>query len=164
MKQVSNAIKFFVLSSPRLHPIPQRKAFSNCHLFPFFAGFVILICSCQKDELNKCSPFKGKFTLSHTETGVIGTGVGSHIGRFTLDAKSTGSSTITAANGDQIFTTFTVLKYQPLDNGMAQVDLDNTITGGTGRFARATGRFEINALENVNLGTGSATFDGTICY
>ncbi|MEO5997502.1 MAG: hypothetical protein ABIN89_12255 [Chitinophagaceae bacterium] len=191
MKQVSKSIKSCVLSSPRFHSIPQQKAFSNYHLFSLLAGFLILISSCQKDELqgslqkqeiqansqkqdllnsslkqddkNECVPFKGKFTQSYSATGVIGTGEGSHIGRFTLYA-SKGTSTITAANGDQIFITFTVLKNLPLGNGMAQIDLNNTITGGTGRFAGATGSFEMHALKNVILDTGSATFDGMICY
>jgi hypothetical protein len=47
---------------------------------------------------------------------------------------------------------------------MVQVDLDNTITGGTGRFAGTTGSFIISALVNENVGRGDGTFEGTISY
>ncbi|MEO5997499.1 MAG: hypothetical protein ABIN89_12240 [Chitinophagaceae bacterium] len=46
---------------------------------------------------------------------------------------------------------------------MVQLDLANTITGGTGRFAGATGSFDISVLINETVGTGEGTFDGTIC-
>ncbi len=157
------------------------------------AGISLLISSCQKEELITSSqkeelqtssqkqdlmnsvqnrdlrkiavPFKGKFTLSFTETGVLLNGEGSHIGRFTLFAPNGGNtSTITAANGDQIFTTYTFSAHDDLGGGMVQASLDNTITGGTGRFARATGSFVIDALINETLGKGTGTFEGTISY
>lgn len=143
-------------------------------------GFAVFSSSFKKELLQNSSqkhsqlkpsvPFRGKITLSLTN-GVAGTGTGSHIGRFTLVAEDnevgfpviTGTVTITAANGDQIFATHTGFA-QELGNSMLQVDFDNTITGGTGRFAGATGRFDINANVNENVGTGTATFDGTISY
>ncbi len=171
MKQVSNVIKSFVLSSSRHHSIPQRKAFSKCLFVLLLAGVAIVGSSCQKeDHENKCVPFKGKFTTSSTETGIVGTGTGSHIGRFTLVAEDqvsfpniTGTVIITAANGDQIFATHTGM-IDPQANNMLKVHLDNTITGGTGRFAGATGSFSIDDLVDGSTGTGNATFDGTICY
>ncbi|MDQ6609265.1 MAG: hypothetical protein M3Y85_05535 [Bacteroidota bacterium] len=175
MKQVSNAINSFVLDS-RLHrSIPQRKTFSKCLFILLLAGVAIGGSSFQKENLmnssqkqdhkNKCVPFKGKFTISFTETGVDGTGEASHIGRFTFVANDQLSTIIiTAANGDQIFTTFTITVHNPLPNNMAQVHLDNIITGGTGRFAGATGSFGMDVLVNESFGIGAGTLGGTICH
>ena len=172
MKQVSKAIKSFVFSSPFHQSTPHRNLFSKYVFLLLLVGFATLSSSFQKENLlsssqnrlTKSAPFKGKFTFSFNDagTGVDGTGVGSQIGRFTIAGQFAGTSTITAANGDQIFTTFTELPEQDLGNGIILVSLNNTITGGTGRFAGATGSFVIDALTNLNLGTGSATFDGTI--
>ncbi len=51
MKQVSNVIKSFVLSSSCHHSIPQRRAFSKYLSVLLFAGIALLNSSCQKDEL-----------------------------------------------------------------------------------------------------------------
>lgn len=189
MKRVSNAIKSFVLSSSCHHLIPQRQAFSKYLFVLLLAGMALFINGCQKDELqgslqrqdllnssqkqelkNQCVPFKGKLTTSPTATGVTGTGEASHIGRFTLVAYDqvsfpniTGTTIITAANGDQIFVNHAGL-ITPLADNMVNVHLENTITGGTGRFAGATGRYSLDGLVNATLGTGDATLNGTICY
>ena len=162
MKQVSNTIASLGLRSPLHRSISQQTLFSKYRFVLLLAGFALFISSCQKDELqgnlqkqetqgnsqmqdllnssqkpdhkNKYVPFKGKFTLARTATGVILTGQGSHIGRFTLVSEG-GATTITAANGDQIFGTRTVSGFQDIGNGMVQASFDNTITGGTGRFA-----------------------------
>lgn len=141
--------------------------------FVLLLGVIAMLAGCQKpnDHIKKTVPFKGKFTVSIGKDGIHGTGEGSPIGRFTLFAQDneenfpqiTGTVTITAANGDQIFATHTGLA-EEIGNGMVKVDFDNTITGGTGRFAGATGSFEMHAIVNEVLGTGSATFDGTITY
>ena len=176
MKQVTNAIKFFILSTPLNQLTPSRKPFSKYLFVLLLAGFALISSSFQKENLltssqnslTKSVPFKGKFTFVFTETeagpGVTGTGVASHFGRITVDGLFAGSTTITAANGDQIFTTFTELPEQDLGNGIILVSLNNTITGGTGRFAGATGSFVIQAPTNANLGIGSAKFNGMISY
>ncbi len=184
MKQVSNVIKSFVLSSPRHHSITQRKAFSKYLSVLLLAGIVLFITSCQKEELQTSSqnqdllnsaqkqsvqkktvPFKGKFTLAHTETGVLLNGEGSHIGRFTLFSAYGGNiSTITAANGDQILATYIESSLDTSGYPMVKISLDHTITGGTGRFTGATGNFVIYALINETLGEGTGMFEGTISY
>lgn len=124
----------------------------------------------KEHPLKRAVPFRGRFTLD-LSNGVVGTGVATHIGRFTLVALDdqanfpniTGTVTITAANGDEIFVTHTGF-FQDLGNGRAVLDFDNTITGGTGKFAGATGSFTIHSLINQNLGTGRATLSGTIKY
>ncbi len=120
-------------------------------------------------QKEKSVPFKGKFTIDPTTH--VATGQGSHIGKFTLvplvNAGGfpylTSTVTITAANGDQLFATNTGF-YQDLGNGMAEVDFDNTITGGTGRFAGATGSFEVHIIVDGTAGTEYGTFEGTISY
>ena len=124
----------------------------------------------KETPLKRAVPFKGRFLLDLTN-GVVGTGVATHVGSFTLVALDnqegfpyiTGTVTITAANGDEIFVTHTGY-FQDLGNGRAVADFDNTITGGTGRFAGASGRFAIHALVNQTLSTGRATLYGTIRY
>lgn len=70
----------------------------------------------------------------------------------------TGIAIITAANGDQIFANHSGLI--TFKDGMAQVDAEFKITGGTGRFTGATGRFESKRA----FGEESYTVDGTICH
>jgi hypothetical protein len=120
-------------------------------------------------------PFKGTYqgletvvTPSHHQL-VDATGNATHLGRFTVTADWTlaptggvGTSTWTAANGDQFSTTFT-------RRGDFSVPLTATftethdITGGTGRFANAKGAFTIIQTRGLSMPyNNSATIDGTI--
>ncbi|HWQ23878.1 MAG TPA: hypothetical protein VNK94_07215 [Gaiellaceae bacterium] len=81
-------------------------------------------------------------------------GVGTHVGRYRYSSREcadlgdgtyAGSFTVTAANGDTIegsyAGTFTV------DGaGTIHYEQTNTITGGTGRFAGASGSFHVSGL------------------
>lgn len=178
MKRVSNTIKPVLLSSLR-HSIFLPKLFSK-YLFVLILTGISLTNSSFRSEnpsgrtfghqkLNV--PFKGEYTFSFGANGVSGSGIGSHIGRFMLAEQNnnegfpviTGTATITAANGDQLFATHYGV-VQMLGNGMAQVDAEFTITGGTGRFSGATGSFESHGPANLVLGTGSAVFEGSLDY
>jgi hypothetical protein len=72
-----------------------------------------------------------------------------------------GTGTWTAANGDQLFTRFT-------RNGVfvpptATFTETHTITGGTGRFANASGTFTVVQTRGLSMPyNNSATIDGTI--
>jgi hypothetical protein len=95
-------------------------------------------------------PFKGTLQATETEDGavhnLVGTGVATHLGRFTLTSEFTvdssaltasGTAEWTAANGDQIFTEANgeaVLAFPFL-----RATETHIITGGTGRFASASG-------------------------
>ncbi|MDQ6763591.1 MAG: hypothetical protein M3015_13305 [Bacteroidota bacterium] len=87
------------------------------------------------------------------------------MGTVYLDSfpKVTGTTTFTA-DGGQIFTTFSGSVVGPDENGDVLVTNNNTITGGSGRFVGATGRFTTHGISNINVSTGSLTNDGTICY
>jgi hypothetical protein len=166
MIHLLNTINSIDLSSPLHHSASEGKAYTKFLFVLLLTGIAIVSSSFQNENLlTKSVPFKGKFKLAHAATGVLLNGEGSHVGRFTLFAPYEGNtSTITAANGHQIFTTYTVSALNDLGGGMVQVDLDNTITGGTGRFAGTTGSFVISALVNENVGRGDGTFEGTISY
>ena len=124
-------------------------------------------------------PFHGSLQGVETEefhgTTVLldgsGTGIATHLGRFTvtwegtvnlLDASGTGSFHFIAANGDSIFTQ-DVGQAEPTDTpGVVRVVEINTITGGTGRFAGATGSFTLERLVDLTTGVTSGSFNGTI--
>ncbi|HSV11757.1 MAG TPA: hypothetical protein VLI68_13350 [Hanamia sp.] len=158
----------------------MKKLFAKCTLLLLLAGFAIISSSFKNETVQNSSKkenimkqsvqFNGKMKLN-ISNGINGTGEASHIGSFTLSAQDdetnfpfiTGTVVITAANGDQVFATHTGFAME-LGNNMLQVDFDNTITGGTGRFEEASGSFEIHAMVNETLSTGNATLDGNISY
>jgi hypothetical protein len=196
MKQVLKTIESLILNS-------------KYQLGILLTGTVIIISSCQKEEIQSSSqkqdllsrsqkeefqsssqnqdflnisqkqnqqeksvPFKGKMTLIVKSNTVSGTGTATHIGRFTIVEPNnsikrnadgsltiTGTAIITAANGDEIHATHSGSVYF-LRIGMVQVNAEFTIMGGTGRFAGATGSFEVQNLTNP----GDYTFNGTISY
>jgi hypothetical protein len=84
---------------------------------------------------------KGTFHLDATGTGITGN-------TFT----ATGTTTFVAANGDRLFTTFTSTgTFTPAENTTVE-----TITGGTGRFADASGTF--TTARAVVVGSVSTVF------
>lgn len=128
-------------------------------------------------------PFKASYTTivvpvqppPNLVQHVSGTGIASHLGKSTFNAISnvtvsptppftvTGTRTITAANGDQIFTTFSGTS-TPIVNGLNGADLQETITGGTGRFANASGSFISEARNNFFTSSFIVDFNGYIKY
>jgi len=156
--------------SPLNHSISKRRLISNSRFVLLLAGLALILNSCQKDNHKKTVPFKGQFTASSTKDGTAGTGEGTPIGKFTYSSQDnlekfpyiTCTTIIKAANGDQIFGTQTGLAQ--VSNDLAIVDFDNTITGGTGTFAKATGKLKIHTSVNTANGTSSATIEGTISY
>jgi hypothetical protein len=118
-------------------------------------------------------PYKGSdsghWTLDGTcAAGVVpvdinGTGTATHIGRYAYHADEcfdpttstvTGAFTLTAANGDAIFGTYSGPCSADTCTESAMVD------GGTGRFAEAEGQFDVTVL--VGPGTYSETVSGTL--
>jgi hypothetical protein len=125
-------------------------------------------------------PFKGTFqgtdcvvpentcsTVNSPTIKTSGTGVGTHMGAFSLTQETTlipiapnafaGSAHWVAANGDSIDSTFIASPdFSTAPLGYITVTETHTITGGTGRFAGAQGSF---ILERTHLTPLSA--DGT---
>lgn len=124
------------------------------------------------------TPFKG--TADAVETGVTvfpirsatrdGTGTATYLGRFTehvvmqinvLTMHGTGLATFTAANGDTLSASVDGQATRTGPTQLSTVEI-YTITGGTGRFADATGTLTLeNALEQTT-GVSSGTFSGVI--
>ena len=125
-------------------------------------------------------PFKG--ALAGVETyqveppntlmvNATGTGNATHLGRFTVtyqvevDLQAGGgpaSIHLVAANGDAIFATGLGHGSPTEDPDVESIVETYTITGGTGRFAGATGSFTVERLVNLVTGITSGSFDGTI--
>jgi hypothetical protein len=124
-------------------------------------------------------PFKG--SLRAVENDVVqppilsvdgtGTGTATHLGRFTVtyqvevDLVTSGgpaSIQFVAANGDEIFATGSGQGSPTEDPDIASIVETYTVTGGTGRFAGATGSFTVQRLVSLSTGITSGSFEGTI--
>jgi hypothetical protein len=111
---------------------------------------------------------------------VEGTGQASHLGRYTILRQhcfnlatftiEDGSFVQTAANGDELWGTYTgsteaVLEFAPDGSPLVIVIASPTqITGGTGRFAHASGAGHTRGVFNVVTKVGTFTFSGEITY
>jgi hypothetical protein len=123
-------------------------------------------------------PFKGRLEGTVTVSPltppfalvtIVAIGTATELGRFTLvvphtvnfaTATGVGTFTFTSANGDTLAADFT---------GQADVSAPvfsivehATITGGTGRFAGATGSFTAHRLYDPVAGTTTGSIDGDI--
>jgi len=125
-------------------------------------------------------PFKGDLegdvTITpldptHVQVDVEATGNATQLGQFTLDIPhvvnranrtAIGSYEFTAANGDTLFADFTGTATPTDTPGVLYIEETATITGGTGRFAGATGSFTVERLFDTVAGTTTGSFDGTI--
>ena len=102
---------------------------------------------------------------------VKATGNATHLGQFELaiphlvDRKTmtaTGTYQFVAANGDTLTATFSGKATPTKTPGVLSIVETATITGGTGRFAGATGSFTCVRLFNMVAGTTTGSFNGTI--
>lgn len=139
--------------------------------------------STSNNKNEQTVPFKGEyidaFEVLHAPPmfvqKVTGTGYATHLGNSTFVAithvdRSTrppfavsGTRTFTAANGDQLFTTFTGLSI-PVAPGTNKTELVDVVVGGTGRFLHASGSFNAHALADQSTSIFTASFDGHISY
>jgi hypothetical protein len=126
------------------------------------------------------TPFKG--TANAVETSVVvfpnssvtrdGTGTATLLGKYTshatfqvnvLTGHGTGVATFTAANGDTLSTSV-VGQSTPntIPPTMLSIVEVYTITGGTGRFAGASGSFTMEVTLDLSTHVSSGTFSGEI--
>ena len=102
---------------------------------------------------------------------INGTGNASHLGLFTVDIPhivnrpartGIGTYTFTAANGDTLTAEFAGLATPTTTPTVLSIVEIGSITGGTGRFADATGNFIVTRSFNVATGLTTGSFNGTI--
>jgi hypothetical protein len=102
---------------------------------------------------------------------LVGAGTATHLGRYTLvtdyelsllTLAGSERMTLTAANGD-VLTAEGTAQGAPSEDGQSVSSLESlTITGGTGRFAGATGSFILRQVNIAADRNSSGSFDGTI--
>jgi hypothetical protein len=108
----------------------------------------------------------------HLSLQGIGGGNATKLGRYTyvFDAAvdftgpmpvGLGTLTLTAANGDQVIA-LVVGTSTPIAPFVVFVEEEAVIVGGTGRFAGASGSFDITRLKYQDSGVTSGSFAGTI--
>jgi hypothetical protein len=128
-------------------------------------------------------PFNGNlagmrvsFTLidpQHATGETDATGEATHLGQYELVLTATvtlndptrtavGTFQFVAANGDTLTGTFTGISTPTDTPGVNQIVETSIITGGTGRFAGATGGFTTNRLIDFATLVTIGSFEGTI--
>jgi hypothetical protein len=147
-------------------------------LFLALVATTALLASVAVSATAAETPFKGK--VDAVETGTVvgptrflvrdGGGTATHLGKYTeritmqinLPTRhSMGAATFTAANGDTLTATVEG-QATPASPGMLSIVEVYSITGGTGRFADATGSFTLHSTANQATGVSSGTFSGAI--
>lgn len=162
--------------------------FFSKFLLVLLAVIMIMVTSCQKSH----NPFRKTVALNAVfqDTGTLlvpgspgvpeqvrinGWGSGTPIGKsifednvkvdMSVDPEIiTGVDVITSENGDKIFSTFRGYSPDPDESGNYEVFNKDSISGGTGRFAGATGSFTVHVKGNFSLPTETATYTGSITY
>ena len=146
--------------------------------FALVAACAVSLASTAVSAVAAETPFKG--TVSAVETGTTvfpirtttreGTGTATYLGRYTehvtetinvLAMSSTGAATFTAANGDTLSAS-EVGHATRIGPTMLSIVEVYTVTGGTGRFAGATGTFTLEATVEQTTGVSTGTFSGAI--
>src|SRR5262245_48120697 len=98
-------------------------------------------------------------------------GSATQLGQFTLEIPhivnranrtAVGSYVFVAANGDTLTAEFTGQAVPTEIPGVLYIEETATITGGTGRFAGATGSFSVDRWFDTVAGTTIGSFEGTI--
>ena len=125
-------------------------------------------------------PFKGSLQgdVVHTPVAptidavsITGTGQATHLGEYTVTVphlvdrtarSAEGTYEFTAANGDILRAYFVGHATPTATAGVLSVVEIATITGGTGRFAGATGEFTTVRIYDSIAGTTTGSFEGTI--
>lgn len=147
-------------------------------LIGLVAALAVSLASVAVSAVAAETPFKGK--VNAVETGQVvfptrfldreGTGTATHLGRFTEHVvmqinlptmSSTGTATFTAANGDTL-TANVVGQATRTGPTVLSIVEAYTITGGTGRFADATGTFTLQSTLEQTTGVSTGTFRGAI--
>jgi hypothetical protein len=166
-------------AQPERNLMKLKQSILSCMAASFVAATIISVTTpaSASDQV----PFRGVVSGSvisitpldecHQLAEAVNGGNATQLGRFTgtaefvlnvCDLTYVGSYVFTAANGDSIS--------GPFSGSLTPTDVpgvfDNTetafITNGTGRFANATGTFDLGGQIDLNTGTFSLPWEGTI--
>ena len=124
-------------------------------------------------------PFKGSLRAVETNevnfptlsVNASGSGEATQLGRYTvsyqvevniLTLAGTGSAQFVAANGDSLFAESSGQATETATPGVVTIVENHTITGGTGRFAGASGSYTVERVLDQTTGITSGTIRGTI--
>jgi len=127
-------------------------------------------------------PFKGSFAGERTERTVLSPttvldrwymeGTATQLGKFevvvwaevdfsSVPVTGVGTATLVAANGDEVYAD--VSGYSEfVEPGVVRIIENAVITGGTGRFAGATGSYTSERLTSLITNETAGSFEGTI--
>jgi hypothetical protein len=154
-------------------------------LIPTILAVLAIVCVSPAALASTSVPFNGSASgtfaaTSPTTVALAGTGHYEHLGAtiFTGTSTTTGGAacggftamekdTYTAANGDKVFLTVVDSLCPTSTAGVFHVSGTFTVTGGTGRFADASGSGAISAtatFQSGTAGTFSGSTAGTISY
>lgn len=157
------------------------KAFPLLFLF-MFSSYTTKHDATGRNQNDNAVPFKATITTSIQISGMpprqnvlsSGTGVATHLGQITFRGNafvnftvnpveiSDGIATITAANGDELYTSYSGTTTTVL--GITTGHFVHVITGGTGRFADASGTLTGSTYLNMATGENRLVLEGSIDY
>jgi hypothetical protein len=112
------------------------------------------------------------FSFPVVRLDCVASGQATHVGNSSeeslitanvLAGTTAGTVTLTAANGDKILLA-TSGTSSSLGGGLNAISGTQTVTGGTGRFAGASGSFAVSGTVNSGTEAISYTLDGSISY
>ena len=130
----------------------------------------------EKKELSLEGTMQAVETLDFTNPPIMtgtasGSGNATHLGQYTLSFEvevnletiaGTGTAHFMAANGDSLYAVGTGQATPTNEPDVFKVVENHTITGGTGRFAGASGNITTDRIANLTTGITSGTISGNI--
>jgi hypothetical protein len=130
----------------------------------------------EQKELSIKGTMQAVETLDFTTPPIMtstasGLGNATHLGQYTLSFEvevnletiaGTGTAHFVAANGDSLYAVGTGQATPTNEPNVFKVVENYTITGGTGRFAGASGNITTDRIVDLNTGITSGTISGNI--
>ena len=147
-----------------------------------FVAIALALCLAGPVAAGDQVPFKGTLagTASITPLAppivaveIHASGTATYLGRFTLQAPhvvnqatltAVGTYLITAANGDTITANLDGTARMVEPPNVIAITETATVTGGTGRFAGATGSIQVERVFNRATGVTTGTLQGWISF